>query len=273
MTYGARLIASAKDQRDWAPARASGPGNPLLSCVAVIALGAALSTSAGRAFAADFPTWDVEPQRPVYYDWTGPYMGVDVGYQRLHAADTTASFGTSIATSATSNGVIAGAHFGYNWQFPLWTENATVVFGAEIDVSGATHSQSGTTTIGAENFNLSIANPVQSTLRGRFGTAVGPNGLALIYATAGVAFGRFESRATVTGPVNGVLDGTSNRAGWVAGVGVEGGLWRDWSWRLEYLHIDTGAITNITPSIGAGTILSTTQITEDILRTGISWHY
>ena len=83
----------------------------------------------------------------------------------------------------------------------------------------------------------------------------------------------------------------TTKVGWSLGVGAEGALAGNWSWKIEYLHVDLGHITtnfatlpgcygNSLPGIaaacapiaaGSGTIKS--RITDEIVRVGINYRF
>jgi outer membrane immunogenic protein len=139
------------------------------------------------------------------YDWTGGYLGLNLGY---HWGRVT-NFG-----GMRPSGAAGGAQAGYNWQFGQF------VFGAETDMqlSGARD------TFAAWQFS----NPWFGSVRARAGFAMNN---VLFYATAGLAYGGLELQ----------LGGASeNRRhlGLSTGAGVEVGLGRQWSARAEYLFND-----------------------------------
>src|SRR5213593_3854644 len=128
-----------------------------------IALVLALATA--PAAAADFPR-TVGPvpyvSAPAGYNWTGFYVGANLGYQ----------WGSVTNFPANPAGIAGGVQVGYNWQIGQF------VFGAETDLqlSGADD------TFAAFKFS----NPWFGTLRGRAGWALGN---VLLYGIAGLAYG------------------------------------------------------------------------------------
>ena len=71
------------------------------------------------------------------WNWTGFYIGGNVGYSWGRSSDTstfTNGAGTVLFTSAdraNMDGVIGGAQIGYNWQLQNW------VWGLEADIQGS----------------------------------------------------------------------------------------------------------------------------------------
>jgi len=163
-----------------------------------------LTAGAGMARAADLPRvpYTAPPPYPTY-NWVGPYVGLNLGYQSgtaTHAGDL--------------NGITGGLQGGYNWQF------GTFVVGAETDVQGSDADGR----FAASQFS----NPWFGTLRGRVGYAADS---VMVYATFGLAYGggRVET--------NGVRE-ASTHLGWAGGGGMEVGLTPNWSVKAEYLFVD-----------------------------------
>lgn len=272
----------------------------------------ALTMSVGFAQAADMPV-----KAPVYkapdtvpYDpWTGFYVGGNVGYS-WGKADTTAGVapftqGTPIffevpggASSISTKpvGVIGGGQVGYNWQFsPGW------LAGLEADLQGSGEKASGSGVFSGSTMDgpdcsdpiCTYTNTTDITAKlNWFGTARGRVGALwnnmLFYGTGGLAFGEVSVSGTNTFSItnNGTTVNYSTpfsysktKTGWTAGAGIEGLLGvRNWTWRVEYLHIDLGSIgagsfgtgsSGTTPSV----TLSTGKFTDDIVRIGLNYHF
>jgi outer membrane immunogenic protein len=143
--------------------------------------------------------------------------------------------GLSLTTNGTADGFIGGAQVGYNHQ------TGHLVLGIEADLN-------------YDNFLTSSVTSGTSagwvgSLRPRLGYAMGP---MLFYGTGGLAYGNPDLSSFST-------SGADFRLGWTAGAGIEYGLSRNWSMRLEYLHTDLGPSTN-TPD----------HLTDDVLRFGVN---
>ncbi|MEI7805413.1 MAG: outer membrane protein [Hyphomicrobiales bacterium] len=167
----------------------------------------AMTVAAGAAIAADLP----RSQAPYYnapapntYNWTGPYVGGNLGYQ----------WGSTTHNPTNPSGLEGGLQAGYNWQ------SGQFVFGGETDIqiSGADDTFA----------PWKFSNPWFGTLRGRAGVAL--NNI-LFYGTFGLAYGG------VKGEVAGLAESKSH-IGWTAGGGMEVGLTPNWSAKAEYLYID-----------------------------------
>ena len=99
----------------------------LLASVGTIAL-------TGSAFAADLP---ISPPPPVpIFTWTGAYIGGQIGYAwdsgnlNYSGFDPRTGLAFTTGLGGSPNGVIGGAHVGYNYQIDQW------VFGLEGSVDG-----------------------------------------------------------------------------------------------------------------------------------------
>ena len=87
----------------------------------------------GTAFAADLPPrmYTKAPIAPAPYNWTGLYVGGNIGYSwgRTSTDYTTVAAGTEThSDSINMNGVIGGGQIGYNYQF-----NKSYLLGIEGD--------------------------------------------------------------------------------------------------------------------------------------------
>src|ERR1043165_9983921 len=62
-----------------------------------------------------------------FYDWTGVYIGANVGYGSATINDTTTSDGVSTTSSQQMTGFLGGGQIGANYQY------GHTVFGIEIE--------------------------------------------------------------------------------------------------------------------------------------------
>jgi outer membrane immunogenic protein len=218
---------------------------------------AALATAllgVGAANAADLqraPMYTKAAPAVETFNWTGFYIGANIGYSAGRSnAD---GFG-----STDLNGVVGGGQIGYNWQAPA----SPWVFGVEFDGQGTGQDASVSPVPGA---TLTESLPWFLTFRGRVGYAVSP--MIMIYATGGGALvdHKFELSATGLGSVS----SEDSHLGWTAGVGIEGALYRNWSWKVEYLHLDTGSFTTNV----LGVLPVSLRVTDDIGRAGINFRF
>jgi outer membrane immunogenic protein len=221
---------------------------------------ALVAIAAGGAVAADLPA----PAAPVYkappapiavFDWTGFYIGVNVGYGWASASVTDGS----ITGSEKLNGVLGGGQLGYNWQRGPW------VFGLEVDGQGTDQHANFAATAGVVTVTENDKLPWFLTARGRVGYTVTP--MVMVYATGGAAVADFQSTISATGMGSATWEIT--RAGWTAGAGVEGAINRNLSWKMEYLHLDTGTFSTTVFGIATANV----RLTDDIVRGGLNWRF
>ena len=268
--------------------------------------------SASSAFGADLaarPYTKAPVVAVVVYDWTGFYIGGNVGYSwgrertdgTLTGTQNVSVFRTAGPTLVSSvdtvlgalpligradvNGIIGGGQAGYNWQRGTW------LFGLEADIQGSDeHARADVCTVagcppGSTLFTANYKLDWFGTARGRVGFL--PTERVLLYATGGLAYGHLSaSESTIP------LSWGSTRAGWTVGAGAEAAIDRNWSVKIEYLYMDLGnigssgatatAVANAlnTPTPGFNTVTTTTltsafhtRFTDNIVRVGINYRF
>jgi outer membrane immunogenic protein len=241
---------------------------------------AAAATFAGTAFAAE-PL----PPRPPPFTWTGLYVGAQVGYAWGHDNVTWAGVSNDDEQAAgsfhqTPNGVIGGAHFGYNLQYNPW-----LVLGIEASVDGTSFSHTLAVAVndvfGDTPGVLSATSraDVQGSIRGRIGIAFDR---LLIYGTGGVAFTDFYTELVDRTGFFGVAPGTeaaftNARAGWTAGGGIEYAVTDNWWVRAGYRYSNFGTTTDF-PFIGQlpfpdSFVRVQHHLTENQVQVGFSYRF
>ena len=221
----------------------------------------------------DLPSIKGGPVLPAAYaaSWTGFYLGGQAGYGwgDNHGAY---NFSTPIglispigvvgsgALTHDAQGVIFGAHAGYNRQF-----ESDLVLGVEASVDGATlmrRENFGATNVNADGAALvsMVQSDIQGSVRGRAGYAFGR---LLPYVTGGLAIGHFGTQsdfaaaaagtpgdydpATYIGYATHGLQWTT-RLGWTVGGGAEWAVSDHWSIRGEYRYSEFGSVSD-TPAV------------------------
>ena len=237
------------------------------------------------------------------YNWTGFYIGGNIGYSWGRSSDTsslTNGAGTTLfASSGSSNldGIVGGGQAGYNWQVQNW------VWGLEADIQGTGERGSRAFTcptgvctpstilpgflalvivVPGAAVPLSLDQKIDwfGTVRGRVGLLATPR--VLLYATGGLAYGEVKSSETIAG-VSG-FSNSDTRVGYTVGMGIEGALGGNWSAKLEYLYVDlgrtSGSFATAIPAFGAGIVASGTltssyssRITDNVLRVGVNYRF
>jgi len=219
-----------------------------------------VAAAATAALAADIPP----PAAPVYkappppvavFDWTGFYIGINLGYG-FGRADISSG---GVTGSEDLNGVLGGGQLGYNWQTGNW------VLGLEVDGQGTDQHANFAATAGAITLTENDSLPWFLTARGRIGYTVTP--MIMVYATGGGAVADFKSTIGVTGLGSATWEVT--HGGWTAGAGIEGAVTRNVSWKIEYLHLDTGSFSTTL----FGVVPANVRLTDDIARGGLNWRF
>ncbi|KRR07174.1 hypothetical protein CP49_18910 [Bradyrhizobium valentinum] len=226
------------------------------------------------------------------YNWTGFYIGGNVGYSWGRSSDTstlTNGAGTVLFTSANRanmDGVIGGGQIGYNWQVQNW------VWGLEADIQ-ASDQKGGRdflcpTAVCTPSAVLLVAPgpavPVSldqklewfGTVRGRVGVLATPR--VLFYATGGLAYGEVRTAETIGAGAFGFSSSTT-KAGYTVGAGVEGVIAGNWTAKLEYLYVDLGRVSGsfvtTIPALGGGVLSSnySSRVTDNIVRVGLNYKF
>jgi high affinity Mn2+ porin len=165
-----------------------------------------------------------------YFDWTGLYVGGQVGYVRGKAQATLTNFNGRQDSFGSSFGSLTGGfQAGYNYVFPT-----RVLLGVEADASFMSYLSADDVVWSRTTAVADTAEKVDymATLRGRLGYAF-PHWM--IYGTGGYAWslGRYLQNPGVTGDIDKALH---LHGGWAVGGGAEFAIAGNWSARLEYLY-------------------------------------
>jgi outer membrane immunogenic protein len=203
------------------------------------------------AHAADLPVPAAPPvnyYRPALYDWTGIYLGGNIGAAFMQDnADPTGSPVIPIlgSYSVSPVGAIGGGQIGANYEFAPW------VVGIEASWSGAVSMSQ---TVMVATTPLFATNETLQTNLFWLGSVTGRVGYAhddlLFYAKGGGALESVKYLQTVgangaAGPAgSGSQETISNtRSGFTVGAGIEYGLTENFSAKLEYDFYDFGTKT------------------------------
>jgi len=203
-------------------------------CAAAIAMAA----TAGAAQAADLsrplpPAPFVSP----LYNWTGFYAGGNLGGGWTDATLTDNL--TAMSVGVPASGFVGGGQLGFNYQL------GGFVVGAEWMFDGTALRSSHT----AGALSGSASTDWVTTLAARFGWAADN---WLFYAKAGGGWA--QTHATLTNAITGLqATGSGASPGWLLGAGIEYGITRNWTTKIEYDYLgldswNTGALT-VKPNI------------------------
>jgi outer membrane immunogenic protein len=246
----------------------------LLTGVAV----AAAIAGTGSALAADIPVRAPPPPppvvAPVYYSWTGCYIGGNIGAARLRGDGWTDNrFGLSLGGDDGGR-FIGGGQIGCNYQFDRfviggewdadWTARRDVNFATFVPGAGnivATGSGSGWV----------------STLAARFGVTFNR---VLLYGKAGVGWVGANGDVTVSNLTTGdaiVLSGGGSRTGWVLGAGLEWAFYENWSVKFEYDYLKRSGSDTFFVPLGARFLPGDTFNTGDrnlqMIKLGVNYRF
>jgi outer membrane immunogenic protein len=189
-----------------------------------------------------------------FYDWTGVYVGANLGYASATIRDTTTSGGTSTTSSQTMTGFIGGGQLGANFQ---WNHT---VFGVEVDYDASSQKTSSNT--------LTASMGSFATARARIGYAYDR---LHYYVTGGGGYVQFSSSATTTDSTGAPVTtaGSSRRTAWVAGAGTESAVTPNVILRLEFLYLQL--LENTQNSASATPAISSERVYNLIGRVGLSY--
>jgi outer membrane immunogenic protein len=221
---------------------------------------AVLLATAIAAHGADLPERPVQPYVPPAFNWTGFYVGGNLGGARVQRDWSDSAFGISF-DGRVKNGFIGGGQIGGNFQM------GNIVLGGEGDfdyvISNSSHdSRVFVPAIG--DLTVTSNHRWISTLTARFGAAfdrllfygkagggwVGNNGFTLTNAATGASISASSNVAT----------------GWLVGGGLEwafGGYINTWTIRFDYAYLGLNNWTHTVPAaapfLGGDTITASNR--------------
>jgi outer membrane immunogenic protein len=171
---------------------------------------------------------EVAPAPPPECNWTGFYIGLNVGGQFGHSEnkDLDDWNGLDKPWGYSESGFVAGGQVGYNYQWN-WLVLGLEADGGYMNLDGrGDEPGSDGDTFGESNSDF------YTTIRGRVGIACHH---WLFYATGGGIGVNYEKRVA---DIGGVLDAhdTSFNWGYTAGGGIEYMFGCHWSIKAEYLY-------------------------------------
>lgn len=183
------------------------------------------------ASAADLPSKKTAPvsSAPKSYNWEGGYVGLTAGYQ-VSGRLTGSVADDNRELAPESKGGIFGALAGYNFQSGSW------VYGPEVDIAYSAADGKKSLKSGNITDTNTISQNVFGSARGRLGYAFDN---VLVFATAGAAATSLELSYEVTVANISVKDSqTKTLLGYTLGAGLEYGVSKDITARLEYRFAD-----------------------------------
>jgi outer membrane immunogenic protein len=286
-----------------------------IGLLAILALFIAATMSPVSALAADLapapaPVYTKAPPLPVVYDWTGVYVGANVGYSwgQWNASSNQGIFNfESNYANPRLNGWLGGVQAGYNRQFSNpW------VLGIEADIQGtgekasqywvdpgvpaATCPQGFTGTppncvpvfqsfvpqrpgAGPAALNSNWNFPWFGTLRGRAGVTPDAERKWLFYVTGGLAVGESDYSFSWSNPGGApgrqayALSSNQTLWGYTVGAGVEAAISGRWTAKLEYLYVDLGTQSINTTDVDGAPFSVSNRVRDQIVRVGLNYRF
>jgi outer membrane immunogenic protein len=180
------------------------------------------------------------PMPPALYDWTGIYLGGNVGVGFL--SDNATQLGGAPAVPILNSANIApvnavgGGQVGINYEFAPWVVGAEASWTASALSGGATVL---TPIVATPNEQISSNPQWFAALTGRVGYAANT---VLFYVKGGGAWTHVVyTESTLAGGTPFFTQNISdNRSGFTAGGGIEYGMTENLSAKLEYDYYDFG---------------------------------
>ncbi len=234
----------------------------LLGSVALFALNVG-----SPAVAADMPVKYKAP--PPVYTWTGCYGGGFVGYS---AGKARVDYGANVlgivpGTEATNgeihlSGATGGFDLGCQYQAGWW------LIGVEVDAAAINKDGQDIETL-FPAFRLQVHETWLATARIRLGYAADK---WLFYVTGGGAWARFDVSNWVPGSAINTHD-VRRVGGWTAGAGWEYALGYGWSLKSEFLYVDFGTKTYLSPADPISGAAYDVRVREYIYRVGLNYKF
>ena len=241
----------------------------------LLIIAAATTALSSAAFAADlrgaysetpapFGALPFAPPPPGL-DWSGPYVGLNVGYGGGSEGYTydIVNLGVGGYDSHRDSGIVGGAQIGYNYAL-----GNGVVFGVEADFSGSGIGGSAVLDSSAVYARLGSHMDYFGTARARLGYAFGR---AMLYGTGGFAYA--GASTDTKAPDNGIHDHRSYlQLGYAFGGGMEFAVTDTIMLRAEYLRLAFNG--HATSGSDAWQMYHLTeQPTENIVRAGVDYKF
>ncbi|MBI5912515.1 MAG: porin family protein [Betaproteobacteria bacterium] len=237
--------------------------------VGIVALGV-LSVGSVAAMAADMPVKAVykAPVAAPIFNWTGFYVGGDVGYIWSRSTSFDPDFGGFSAHPAPKGGVF-GLHAGYQYQL-----SNGVVLGVEGNFAwiSATATDRYFTTAGGNTGNdAELKLKWNAAALASLGYAMGP---WLPYVTGGAAWMNLSGCDHVPAAAACFpgTDFSGTQSGWTVGGGLAYAVTNNIIARIEYLYADYGSKNYSTPAFPVNGITTNTLRTNTV-RSGLSWKF
>jgi outer membrane immunogenic protein len=236
----------------------------------------------GQALAADLPPPMAPPPRapavyyppPPIYNWSGFYIGGNLGAGWNSGGSVSDTFGSTFTGSGQTTKFLGGGQVGVNYEFGGgvvvgaeamfdWLPNTTNTWTA---TAGATAPTPGTIA------SATFTNRWVTTATGKLGYAWDR---VLLYGKGGGAWvGANNPSLTVGGAGQTLSSSTTNNFGWTAGVGIEWAFAGNWSARAEYDYIGLqNQSTTVTGGAFGGDTININNRAISMLTAGLNYKF
>jgi outer membrane immunogenic protein len=250
--------------------------------------GSIVLASTVSALAADMAVKAPVAPPVAVYNWTGFYVGGNIGYAWgngdtfFNPLPTAAAFVNlrPQTLSPDPKGVLGGVQAGYNWQAGRF------VLGVEADIQAADIKGDVVVTPIIQNNGTPFPSGFLSAHQriNWFGTARVRGGITatdrlLLYVTGGLAYGDVDYAAQTdfrpVGTAAYPAAFTRTKVGWTAGAGGEWAFAQNWSAKVEYLYMDLGNESTIANPIVVlpFQVGYTWKTQEHIARVGVNYKF
>lgn len=231
---------------------------------------------------------EVAPAPVPECNWTGFYIGLNVGGQFGHSEDVNKDKYEQLRRKSpntpwgySESGVITGGQIGYNFQWRWLIVGAEVDGGyMNLDGSGVERESIGTFPHSGGDVLGESESDFYTTFRGRVGVALN---CWLIYATGGAIGVNYDTRVVDTcdtGVCGGdIIDAHKQELDWgyTVGGGIERMIGRHWSIKGEYLYysLDDQTFSGVGTDAGrfSGISRFTGETTGHIVRAGLNFRF
>ena len=235
----------------------------------------ALLGAGGQALAADIapapvPYYKAAPMPVPYYNWTGFYIGGNLG-GLSNSGGYNDALGNTFSGSGSNFKFLGGGQVGFNWEF-----GPGVVIGVEgmfdwLPDSNNTVNGSGP---GATGTSVTLNNQWLTTVTGKLGYAWDR---VLLYGKGGGAWVGTSSPTINVGGASVGTTGSSTNWGWTAGVGLEYAFWGGLSGRVEYDYIGLTNMNITVPTaiggIPAGDVFTGSNRNIQMITIGLNYKF
>jgi outer membrane immunogenic protein len=239
-----------------------------------LALAIAVSACAGSAaLAADLarpaPITKAPPPPPPPYNWSGFYIGgnLGAGWSNVSVTDT---FGDHFSTTSHTQ-FVGGGQVGANYEF---LGGAVIGIEGDFDWLPNTNNTISGITPGGVPISVTINNRWLTTVTGRLGYAFDR---VLVYGKGGAAWVGASNPSIAVAGVPFSPSTSNSNTGWTAGFGVEWAFTGTWSVRAEYDFVGLNNRSFVVPSVPttvlAGDVITTHDRNFQMVTVGLNYKF